>query len=42
MHDHPLTHSAPGGMDRVKATMPLLNAQRVPPGVHHDVDDPIP
>src|SRR6478609_4529401 len=21
---------------------PLLNAQRVPPGVHHDVDQPIP
>ena len=42
VHDHPLTHTAPGGMDRVRATVPLLNAQRVPPGTHHDVDDPIP
>lgn len=42
VHDHPLTHSVPGGMDRVRSTRPLLNAQPVPRGVHHDVDRPIP
>lgn len=42
VHDHDLTHTVPGGMDRVRSTRPLLNAQRVPPGVHHDVDQPIP
>lgn len=39
---HSLTHTVPGGMDRVRSTRPLLNAQRVPPGLHHDVDRPIP
>ena len=42
VHDHDLTHTVPGGMDRVRSTRPLLNAQPVPRGVHHDVDDPIP
>lgn len=42
MHDHDLTHTVPGGMDRVRATRTLLNAQPVPPGVHHDVDQPVP
>jgi hypothetical protein len=42
VHTHPLTHTVPGGMDRVRGTRPLLNAQRVPPGLHHDVTDPIP
>jgi hypothetical protein len=37
-----LPQTVPGGMDRLRATVPLLNAQRVPPGVHHDVFDPIP
>lgn len=29
-------------MSRVRAARPLLNARPVPPGVHHDVHDPIP
>lgn len=37
-----LPQSVPGGVDRLRARVPLLNAQRVPPGVHHDVADPIP
>ncbi len=42
MHDHDLTHSVPGGMHRVRAQVRLLNAHPVPPGVHHDVQHPIP
>ena len=42
MHDHDLTHSAPGGMHRVRAQVRLLNAHPVPPGMHHDVQHPIP
>lgn len=41
-HDHPLTHTAPGGMDRVRAQVRLTNAHPVPPGQHHDVPDPLP
>lgn len=37
-----LPQSVPGGMHRVRAAVPLLNARPVPPGVHHDVDRPIP
>jgi hypothetical protein len=37
-----LPQTVPGGMDRLRATAPLLNARRVPPGVHHDVATPIP
>lgn len=37
-----LPQTVPGGMDRLRATVPLLNAQRVPPGTHHDVTEPIP
>lgn len=37
-----LTQTAPGGMARVRAAAPLLNARPVPRGTHHDVDDPIP
>lgn len=37
-----LTQTAPGGMARVRAAVPLLNARPVPRGTHHDVDDPIP
>lgn len=37
-----LTQTVPGGMSRVKGTVPLLNARPVPPGVHHDVEYPIP
>lgn len=32
----------PGGQSRVAAALPLLNQQPVPPGVHHDVSDPVP
>jgi len=42
VHADDLTHTVPGGMDRVRSTRPLLNAQPVPRGVHHDVDRPIP
>ena len=43
MHEHhSLTHTVPGGMDRVRDARPLLNAHPVPPGKHHDVPDPIP
>lgn len=42
MHEPDLTHTAPGGMDRVRGQVRLLNAHPVPPGVHHDVPDPIP
>lgn len=41
-HDHPITHGVPGGMDRVRNLRPLLNGREVPPGVHHDVQHPIP
>lgn len=41
VHDHPLTHTAPGGMDRLRAVRPLLNSHPVPPGVHHDVQHPV-
>ena len=41
VHDHTLTHTAPGGMDRIRAVRPLLNAHPVPPGVHHDVQQPV-
>lgn len=37
-----LTQTIPGGLSRVKGTVPLLNARPVPPGVHHDVEHPIP
>lgn len=37
-----LTQRVSGGMDRVRATVPILNAHRVPPGQHHDVDHPVP
>lgn len=42
VHDHDLTHSVPGGMDRVRSTRPLLNAQPVLRGLHPDVERPIP
>ncbi|RMI13031.1 hypothetical protein [Cellulomonas triticagri] len=29
-------------MDRIRAVRPLLNERPVPPGVHHDVQHPIP
>ncbi len=31
-----------GGPDRIAGLAPLLNAHEVPPGVHHDVEHPIP
>lgn len=37
-----LTQTVPGGLSRLKGTVPLLNARPVPPGVHHDVEHPIP
>lgn len=42
MPDLPLPQTVPGGLSRVKGTVPLLNARPVPPGVHHDVEHPIP
>nr|WP_195969121.1 hypothetical protein [Cellulomonas hominis] len=32
----------PGGMARIASAVQLLNARPVPPGVHHDVERPIP
>ncbi|NKY08968.1 hypothetical protein [Cellulomonas hominis] len=40
--DVDLRQTVPGGMSRVRAAVPLLNAQPVPKGTHHDVDHPIP
>jgi hypothetical protein len=37
-----LTQRVPGGQSRIAAAVPLLNQREVPPGVHHDVDYPIP
>lgn len=31
-----------GGPDRIAGIVPLLNARKVPPGVHHDATHPIP
>ncbi|WP_158370207.1 hypothetical protein [Cellulosimicrobium cellulans] len=42
LHDHTLTQTVPGGLSRLKSTVPLLNARPVPAGVHHDVERPIP
>lgn len=36
-----LPQSVPGGMDRLRARVRLLNAHPVPPGVHHDVQHPL-
>lgn len=38
----PLPQAVPGGMSRVRAAVLLLNGRPVPPGVHHDVDWPVP
>ena len=40
--DVDLRQTVPGGMSRVRAAVPLLNARPVPKGTHHDVDHPIP
>lgn len=37
-----LAQTVPGGMARLRAAVPLLNALPVPPGEHHDVDRPVP
>lgn len=37
-----LPQLVPGGMARVASAVRLLNACPVPPGVHHDVEHPIP
>jgi hypothetical protein len=37
-----LAQTVPGGMSRLRAAVPLLNARPVPPGTHHDVDRPVP
>lgn len=42
MSDRSLLGNVPGGLSRIRATVPLLNARPVPAGVHHDVDHPIP
>lgn len=40
--DRALLTSVPGGLDRLRSVVPLLNAAPFPPGVHHDVPEPIP
>lgn len=42
MPDRSLLSNVPGGMSRVHATVPLHNQRPVPPGVHHDVERPVP
>ncbi|WP_282946921.1 hypothetical protein [Cellulomonas endometrii] len=37
-----LTQRVPGGQSRIQAAVRLLNQREVPPGVHHDVDRPLP
>lgn len=37
-----LARTVPGGLSRLRAAVPLLNAREVPPGEHHDVDRPLP
>ncbi len=37
-----LAQTVPGGVSRLRAAVPLLNARPVPPGEHHDVDRPLP
>ena len=37
-----LPQLVPGGMARLASAIQLLNACPVPPGVHHDVENPIP
>ena len=37
-----LAQTVPGGLSRLRAAVPLLNAAPVPPGEHHDVDRPVP
>jgi hypothetical protein len=37
-----LPQRVPGGQSRIAAAVSLLNQREVPPGVHHDVDYPIP
>ncbi|GIG37815.1 hypothetical protein [Cellulomonas pakistanensis] len=37
-----LAQTVPGGLARLRSAVPLLNAVPVPPGVHHDVDRPLP
>jgi hypothetical protein len=42
MPDRSLLGNVPGGLSRLQSTVPLLNQRPVPPGVHHDVQHPIP
>lgn len=42
MTDRSLLGSVPGGQSRIASAVPLLNQRPVPPGVHHDVQHPIP
>lgn len=37
-----LAQTVPGGLSRLRSAVPLLNARPVPPGVHHDVERPVP
>lgn len=37
-----LTQRVAGGLDRLRGVVPLLNGRPVPPGVHHDVTQPLP
>lgn len=42
LHPMDIRQTAPGGPARLAAQVPLRNAHPVPPGVHHDVQHPIP
>lgn len=42
MPDRSLLGHVPGGMSRIHSVVPLHNQREVPPGVHHDVEHPIP
>lgn len=42
MDDRSLLRGAVGGMERIAAARPLLNACAVPRGKHHDHPEPIP
>jgi hypothetical protein len=42
MSDRSLLSNVPGGMSRIHSTVPLHNQRPVPPGVHHDIEYPVP
>jgi hypothetical protein len=42
MSERSLLGNVLGGLSRIKGMVALLNQRPVPPGVHHDVQHPIP